>query len=277
MADLVTFSSAAGPATAPHGTIVATDEVNIGGSTAHVQIVKIGDGTDGSSAMIAASSGGLLVNVNNASVPISGNSTAIISTASVIRVESTGTFPVTDNGGSLTIDGNSTAIISTASIIRVDTVASLPQSSVTIAGGQSTAIISTASKIVAELSTTGMGGSTASPMWVSMHPIPVATSTYFNVKLTSTTAAAALSSAGSTRFVILALDIVNEGATATEVSVYDGSTAGTLLYRQWASSAGGGISRPLLVPRYGSTGSSITVQCNPASTVYVTGDAYRSS
>lgn len=267
-------------ATLPVGQALLTDDINVGGSTGIREVIALGRGVAGSTQLLPSSSGsaldghGLQVNVVNStaapigvvihagqsSVTISGNSTAIISTASKIvadistaskilaeltggksTVTVEGTVAVTDNAGSLTVD------------------------------------FTTASKAIVELSTTGMGGSTASPMWVSMHPIPLVQSTYFNGKITSTTAVVALSSAASTRFVITAIDIVNEGATPTEISIFDGSSAGTLLYRQWASSAGGGISRTFSIPRYGTTGSSVSVQINPASTVYVTFDAYRSS
>lgn len=306
-----TFASTG--ATVPVGTNIAFDDVTVGGSTAVMEIIKIADGVSGSTTMWAMSSGsvlggpGLPVNiVNSTSFPI-----GVALTGGQSSVTVSGAVPVTDNAGSLTVDfstaskalveltgGQSSVTVtsmpnlSTGSIIRVDTVAgtvtiaALSTASKILAeltGGQSSVTVtslpalSTASKIQVELSTTLMGGSTGNPMFVSMQPIPVAVSTYYNGKLTSTTAVVALSSAASTRFVITGLDIVNEGATPTEFSIYDGSTAGTLLYRQWCSSAGGGISRPFTIPRYGTTGSSISIQINPASTVYVTFDAYRSS
>lgn len=298
MASTTSFSSAAGPATLPHGLQIAVEPMTIGASTANAEIVAIAapGSTDGTLVSTTAPFPVTVIGaVPQSSVTISGGqSTSIISTASRIRIESTATLTVDnistasrirtestgpvqveDNGGSLTIDGNSTAIISSASIIRAKLAAG--QSSVTIAGGQSTSIISTASKIVAELSTTGMGGSTASPIWVVPLPLSPALSTYYNGALTSTTAAVALSSAASTRFVITAVDLVNSSATAVEFSMYDGSTAGTLLYRQWCASAGGGISREFTVPRFTTTGSCVSVQILPAGNVYVTLDAFRSS
>lgn len=302
MADVVVFDSTGQSPTA--NTRVWTDEVDIGGSTTHAQIVKLANPTLDSTAMLGMTSGGLNVAIVNTTVPISGNSTAILSTASVVRIqstaaldvtiagnstaiissasiiraESTGVVHVDDNGAALTIDGNSTAIISTvsairidstaalavtlttASITRIDTVASLPQSSVTISTG-------------------GVGGMVSNPLWTA--PALITESTYANVRLTSTTAGTALSSAGSTRFSITGLLVTNDpggGGAASTFSLFDGSTSGAALWVHTCASAGGGFSFARFSPPLrGTAGNAIVVQCHPASTMSISMNAIRTT
>src|SRR3990167_10508720 len=147
---VVTFSSAAGPATPPHGTNVWVDQFSsAAGSTRNAQIVRLGAPSTGSTALGGSTANPFAVKVENAlgssvAMPISGNSTAIISSASIIRAKlASGQSSVTLAGG------NSTAIISSASIIRSKLAGG--QSSVTISGGISTAVISSASIIRAKL------------------------------------------------------------------------------------------------------------------------------
>lgn len=274
MADGVTFNSTG--SAPPSGTNVWTDELDIGGATHHAQIVKLADPTLNSTVMIGMTSGGLNVAVVNTTVPISGNSTSIISTASIIRVDTIA-------------GGQSTAIISTASIIRVDTIATfpansslvvinaaVPQSSVTIAGGQSTAIISTASKIQAEL-VTGFGAGSSSPI-ITRGWALVGESTWATITLTSTTATELFSSGGSTRLNITDVQITNNSATnSAEVSIYDNATNGTLLYRGTFGPEGG-ISAVFATPRRGSSGENIVAQMLPTgSTVTISAGGFRSS
>src|SRR6185503_14531613 len=213
------------------------DEVNIGGSTGVVEVIKIMAGGAGSTVMVPASSAaigavGLNVSVTNStgnpigvaltggqsSVSVVGNVNVTFSTASTASViianttaaaanvqlvynsslVSTSTpLPVLLQGSTatVTIQGNSSAIISSASIIKVDTIGAFPANSslvvINAAVPQSSVTISTA----------GAGGSTGNPVYVVSKPFALfANSTWASTKVTSTALATLFSSAASTRF-----------------------------------------------------------------------------
>jgi hypothetical protein len=286
------------------------DNVTVGGSTGIVEYVKLMSGSSGSTTLVPASSAaigtiGLHVSVTNStgnpvgvaltggqsSVSVVGNVNVTFSTASTGSVivanttaapanvqiifnssaVSTATpFPVLLQGSTatVTIQGNSTAIISSASVIKVDTIGAFPaNSSNVVISGNSSAILSTA----------GMGGSTASPMFVSPMPFFNGTSTFASTTITSTSVWAAFSSAGSTRFVITDVEVTNQGGTIVLVSIFDGSTSGTVIDRTYCATAGGGKVHAYVTPVYGTTGLGISVQQDAASTITVNLRGYRSS
>ena len=244
----VSFSSAAGPSTPAHGTVISTDELEAGVSSRHAQHVKLLSAAAGSTVPISTTAP-LPVVLIGSSVTISGNSTAILSTNSVVQVEpkSGATFAVTT---------------STTTAVQVEPKAG---STFGISGN----------------STVTVNNSTAAPVPVQVVGIvtpyaPVADSTYANLTLTSSANSSAWSSAGSTRFNITALSIINGGATAAVVAVYDGSTT-TPLFRAYCASAGGGVSLPFPQPLSGAAGNNILVNQDVASTVYVHLSGFRSA
>lgn len=269
-------------ATLAVGSNIVFDTVTIGGSTGKVEVVKIGDGTAGSSGMVAASSGsaldgiGLQVNVVNSSktpigVVLTGGQSSVsvaslpaLSTASKIQVELSTTL----------MGGSSANPVHTF----VDN-----QSSVTISGavpvtdnaGSLTVDFSTASKGQMEI-VSGIGASTGSPLFVNLQQFN-ANSTFASTVVTSTTAITLFSSGGSTRFIITDLEIMNQGATIVMAILFDGSTSGTVIDRTYCATAGGGKSAHYITPIYNTTGNAITFQIDAGSTVTVNARGYRSS
>ncbi len=152
------------------------------------------------------------------------------------------------------------------------------QSSVTVTGNVSINALSTSSKIQVELSTTLMGGSTASPMnvvwtgWANS-----AASTWASIIANSTALFTLFSSGASTRYNLTDIAMTNQGAAETVVTVYDGTTSGTILFRAACASAGGGIVKNFSMPRPNSSGLGVIVECVPASTVYIDAAAFRSA
>src|SRR3990172_2684255 len=119
---------------------VDAETVIFGTTTVYRERMQIAGATTGAIAPVS-SAGGLTVDLGtNNNVVISGNSTAIVSTVSAIRIKST---------AAITIQGNSTAIFSTASKIQVEPAAgttftvtgtSNVSGSTVVISGQSTAI-----------------------------------------------------------------------------------------------------------------------------------------
>jgi len=114
------------------GAITVTGTSNVSGSTVIL--------TTGSKVQVEPVAGTTFVVTGTSNVVISGNSTAIVSTVSAIRIKST---------AAITIQGNSTAIFSTASKIQVEPAAgttftvtgtSNVSGSTVVISGQSTAI-----------------------------------------------------------------------------------------------------------------------------------------
>lgn len=282
MADRKDFSSAAGPATLPHGLSIAVEQMTIAASTANAEIVMIGASTTG--ALVSTSAPfPVLLQASTATVTIQGNSTALISTASririestatltvdnistasAIRVESTGTFPVTDNGGSLTIDGNSTAIISTASAIRIKSTSALTVSGSVSIGSGTVSLVG------------GMGAGSSNPLLTRPYA-PAADSTWNSTSITSTTAVTLFSSGGSTRIHLTDIDFsVDSTATGCTLTIYDTDTAGAVLWRAYSGPEGGFV-KAFLPPKPAAAGSKIQAQILPASTIHLNAAAYRST
>ena len=218
-------------------------------------------------------------------VSISGNSTAIISTASKVQVEPGvgAVFNVSES--SVFIKGNSTAILSTASKVQVEPgvgavwgistgPVNVSESSVFIKGN-STAIISTASKIVAELSTTGMGGTTATPLYMT-RALEIDNSTFANVSFDSTVAVTIWSSAASTRFNITSMMWANPGLP-TQLTLHDGTTAGAALFIMRVTSTAAMISMFFPSPIRNTAGNPITGALLNASTMTLFVGGYRSA
>lgn len=281
MADGVVFSSTG--QSPPANTVVWTDELAIGASTAHAQIVKLADPTLDSTAMLGLTSGGLHIFVVNTTVPISGNSTAIISSASKIRTESTGAVQVEDNGGSLTIDGNSTAIISTASAIRIDSTGTLTVDGLTTASRiriESTAALTISGSVSIGSGTVslvgGMGAGSSNPLLVRPYASG-ADSTWNSTTITSTAAIDLFSSGGSTRIHLTDLDWgVASTVAGVTLTVYEASTGGAVLWRQYAGPEGGWV-KEFTPPKPAAAGAKIVAQIIPASTVHLNAAAYRST
>ena len=225
----------------------------------------------GSSIAVTQTAGTTFVVTGTSNVIISGNSTAIISTVSAIRIDSTGTLAVT---------GTSNVLLTTASTVRV--IISDGQSSVSISGGQSSAIISTASKIRIE-STVGFdstvtlaagstmavtqtagttfqvtGTSNVSGSTVSISTGQVAamqqtdqvaagssaiTVSHANISLTSSGVATIVSSGANQRIRVLGWNLVC--ATTQVVTWFSDSSAGTTLAGPYPFAANGGISVPV--------------------------------
>lgn len=230
-------------------------------------------GSTGTPVFIRSTGGaGTDVNVTNSSMPPTPLSTVGMGGSSANPV-----WTAIGNVSSVTIQGGqSTALISTASVIRVDSIASFPaNSSNVVISGNSTALISTASKIQAEL-VTGFGAGSSNPI-ITRDWAPRSESTWANITLTSTTATELMSSGGSTVLNITDLQAtVGSTATGTLVRVYDNSTAGTLLFAGWCGPEGG-INATFLTPRRGSSGENIVAVLEPASTVYISVGGFRSS
>ncbi len=239
----VTFS------TASTGSVIVA---NTTAAPANVQIIF------NSSAVSTATPFPVLLQGSTATVTIQGNSTVTVNntTASAIPtrlvlnstlVSTAQPLPVylQDSTATVTIQGNATVTVS----------------------GNSTAV----------LSTVGMGGSTGNPMYTYPLPYFTAASTFASTTLTSTTVWAAFSSAGSTRFVITDIEVTNQGGTIVLVSIFDGSTSGTVIDRTYCATAGGGKVHAYVTPVYGTTGLGISVQQDAASTITVNLRGYRSS
>lgn len=237
MADNVTFNSTG--SAPPSGTVVWTDELSsAGGSTRHTQVIRIAPGGLGSTTVVSSAN------------PLPVISTTVLVVSGSVSIGS-GTVSVTPLAGS--------------------TFVVVPGSSF-----NTTAIISTASKIQAEL-VTGFGAGSSNPI-INRHFAPVSESTWATITLTSTTATTLFSSGGSTRVNITDLQItVNSTANPAEVSIYDNTTGGTLLYRGTFGPEGG-ISAVFSTPRRGSSGEKIQAQMLPTgSTVTISAGGFRSS
>jgi len=119
---------------------VDAETVIFGTTTVYRERMQIAGATTGAIAPVS-SAGGLTVDLGtNNDVVISGNSTAIVSTASAIRVKSTGAITVT---GTSNVSG-STVILTTGSKVQVEPVAGttfvVTGTSNVVVSGQSTAI-----------------------------------------------------------------------------------------------------------------------------------------
>src|SRR3990172_6893669 len=125
--------------------MVDAETVIFGTTTVYRERMQIAGATTGAIAPVS-SAGGLTVDLGtNNDVVISGNSTAIVSTASAIRIKSTGAITVT---GTSNVSG-STVILTTGSKVQVEPVAcntfvvtgtSNVSGSTVVISGQSTAI-----------------------------------------------------------------------------------------------------------------------------------------
>lgn len=276
-------------ATVPVGTNIWMDTISSGGSLASsavVEYVKIADGAAGSTLTWNMSSGsaldgpGLPVNVVNSSktpigVVLTGGQSSVTVSGTVTTTQSTAAV---SSGNALGAAGLQVNVVNSTSFpIGVSLTGG--QSSVTVTGAVTVNFSNSNSTTNAILSTAGMGGSTGAPIYVQVLPnTPAAGSTYSNNKITSTATATPFSSAASTSFNLTGIIATNKGATLTVMSIWTGSTAGTLLFQNALSSGGGGFvwNGVMNTPR-GSTGSQITVECVPASTIYLHLDAYKSS
>src|SRR3990172_989709 len=99
--------------------MVDAETVIFGTTTVYRERMQIAGATTGAIAPVS-SAGGLTVDLGtNNDVVISGNSTAIVSTASAIRVKSTATITVT---GTSNVSG-STVVLTTGSKVQVEPVA----------------------------------------------------------------------------------------------------------------------------------------------------------
>lgn len=277
-------------ATLPVGKALVMDAVTIGASTGVVEMVKLMDGAIGSTVVIPASSaaiGGVGLQafvVNSTSNPIGVSIAAGQSTVTVSGNVNV-TFSTASTGS--VIIANTTAAAAIVQLAYnsslVSTNTPLPvllqnsTATVTIAGN-STAIISTASKILVQISTADVGGSTGNPLYVVNKPWALfANSTWTTAKVTSTATATLFSSAASTRFNLTDLVLTNAGTVECVATIYDGSTTGTKFFQTDLASAGGGVSIQFGSPRRGSSGLGVIIETVPASTVYVNAGAFRTS
>ncbi len=133
MADNLTTTTTV--STIPSGTVIATDEI----SSAHVQIVKLMDGTDGGSGRIGGdAANGLDVDVTRVSGTVTvgdgGSTISVDDGGSSLTVD--GTVTVTDGSGSLTVDGTVTANLAagTNNIGDVDVLSVIPGTTATALG-----------------------------------------------------------------------------------------------------------------------------------------------
>jgi hypothetical protein len=303
--EVVAFVASTG--TLPVGTGIVFDSLTIGGSTGKAEMIKLLDGTAGSSVPIPASSNGLgavglnVFNVNTtanpmgvslaggqSSVSVTGNVNVTFSTASTGSVIIANT---TANAGFVQLAMGSTAV-STAAPLAVQLVSAaavvssanplfvnLQTSTATVTiQGNSTVTLTTASKGLVELSSANMGGSSANPVVVVTHPYGLAATYVQNSTVATTTAALTLfSSAASTRYNITTLVITNAGTAESVIRIYDGTTAGTKMFMTDLASAGGGVSVNFPVPIRGTSGNAVTLECIPASTIYINCVGFKSA
>jgi surface antigen len=122
VADDVTFTVAA-DATPPGGTKAATDEITAGPHTgAHAGIAKLAVSADGDGTHIPATvADGLLVDVSNASIPVTGGLTDAELRASPVDVDGSGVTQPVSNAGLTALNG---AIAGTE--VQTDIVGALP-------------------------------------------------------------------------------------------------------------------------------------------------------
>ena len=289
--EVVAFVASTG--TLPVGTGIVFDSLTIGGATGKAEMIKLLDGTAGSSTPIAASSAaigavglqtfvtnstgqpmGVSIAAGQSTVSVTGNVTVLFSTASTGSVIVANTTAAPAN---VQIVYNS-SLVSTNTPFPVLLQGST--ATVTIQGNTTATVtaLTTASKIQVELSTTLGGFSSASPVYTVNHPFTLAANTTFtSTKITSTAAVTLFSSAASTRFNITDLVITNAGTVETVIAIYDGTTGGTKLFWTDLASAGGGVSIAFPVARRGTSGLAVTCETIPASTVYINVGAYRSA
>ncbi len=285
--EVVAFVASTG--TLPVGTGIAFDSVTIGGATGKVEFVKLMDGTAGSTTQILASSAplgaiGLNVAVVNStanpigvnltggqsSVSVTGNVNVTFSTASTASVNIQNT---TASPGIVAL-AQSNALVSSAAPLWVG----LQTSTATVSiQGNTTSIISTASKILAQLSSADMGGSTLNFIYVINKPwAPVGNSTWNSTKITSSAIITLFSSAASTRIYLTDLVITNAGTAESVATIYDTtSTTGTVLFKTDLASAGGGVAINFATPRRTAAGAAMGIECVPASTIYINAGAFR--
>lgn len=274
-------------ATLAVGSNIIFDSVTVGGTTGKVEVIKLADGTAGSSAMIIGSSGsaldgfGLQVNVVNSSktpigVVLTGGQSSVTVSGSVTVVTSQSTSPVS-SGNALGGPGLQVNVVN-SSAFPIGVVLTGGQSSVSITGNVTLNALSTTSKLQVELSTTLGGFSSVSPLFVVDKPWSlIGPSTWCAIKVTSTALATMFSSAASTRYNVTDISMMNSGAAEVSAVVYDGSTSGTVLFRGELSSAGGGFVQTFSVPRRGSSGNPIVVEVIPASTVFINAGAFKTA
>jgi hypothetical protein len=285
--EVIAFVASTG--TLPVGTAIMFDSVTVGGSTGKAEMIKLLDGTAGSTTPILASSApigavglnvavvnstsnpiGVSIAAGQSTVTVSGNVNVTFSTASTASVNIQNT---TASPGIVQL-ALSNALVSTT--VPLPVLLQTSTATVTIQGN-STAIISTASKIVAQLSSADMGGSTLNFVYVINKPwAPVGNSTWNSTKITSSAIITLFSSAASTRFYLTDVVMTNAGTVETVATIYDTtSTTGTVLFKTDLASAGGGVAIQFATPRRTAAGAAMGIECVPASTVYVNVGAFR--
>src|SRR3990172_5242 len=175
-------------------------------------------------------------------VTISGNSTAIVSSVSVVRIKST---------GAITIQGNSTAIFSTAAKIQVEPVAG---TTFTVTGTSnvsgSTVVMTTASKVQADISTALPAGTNNIGVIRTQKDVntPVAGTTALTISramisFATSGAQTIVSSVAGANIRILGWNLVT--ATTNVLTWFSATTAGTTLAGPYHFAANGGISVPI--------------------------------
>src|SRR3990172_5256879 len=230
---------------------VDAETVIFGTTTVYRERMQIAGATTGAIAPVS-SAGGLTVDLGtNNDVVISGNSTAIVSTVSAIRVKSTATITVT---GTSNVSG-STVVLTTASKVQVEPVTGSTftvtgTSNVTIAGGQSTAILTTASKTLADISTALPAGTNNIGFIRTQKDVntPVAGTTALTISRATISFATSgaqtiVSSVAGANIRILGWNLVT--ATTNVLTWFSATTAGTTLARPYHFAANGGISVPI--------------------------------
>ena len=240
------------------GTITVTGTSNVSGSTVVVsgQSTAIqGAGLSSAASSLAwymrlvdyDSTVGAQVNSSGeqlvtGAVTISGNSTAIVSSVSVVRIKST---------GAITIQGNSTAIFSTASKIQVEPVAG---TTFTVTGTSnvsgSTVVMTTASKVQADISTALPAGTNNIGVIRTQKDVntPVAGTTALTISramisFATSGAQTIVSSVAGANIRILGWNLVT--ATTNVLTWFSATTAGTTLAGPYHFAANGGISVPI--------------------------------
>lgn len=190
------------------GATIATDEVNTGGGNAHVQLIKLLDGTDGGTERIqGTAANGLEVDVTRVqgSVTVAGTVSVTNTTASGLQAEVVGTVAhgSADSGKPVKfgLKANSTMPAAVSSGQRVD----------------------------------AWGDLYGRQVVVQNHPTPSAA-----IAVATASGLTALIASSTGKIILNKGSIHNRNATGTVVQLVDGSSTGNAFWKGLLASGGGG-------------------------------------